>query len=1139
METQWGSPSCSPGDVDGVVRFLENNGGANVAAGEDYIEAYVPVLLLVETSRQPGVLQVRLIQPPGETQERSQVAGNGPGVHGSQSWNQAGYTGQGIKVGVIDTGFSGLQDLLGTEAPAVVRARCYTFLGQHTPNLSDCGASTHGTKVSESVMDIAPEAELYISDPQSRSELRDAVDWMISEGVLVINHSRLWSFDGPGDGASPLSISPLNSIDRAVAAGIVWVNAAGNQARGTWFKRGPFDYTTENIDGEEVRFLRFSGSEVRNRNSFIGGRLELRWADEWGGADTDLDLFALATGTDAIALQSIDPQTGEASHNPYESVGSRATFDLVVAHRGGPEPDWIQLVGWGPTRLTLNSSGAGSIINPAESANPGMLAVGAAHWNSVNTIRSYSSRGPTPDGQIKPDLVAADCGTTSSGTGSFCGTSQASPHVAGMAALVRQRFPQYAPAQVVSYLKNNAQQRISSPDPNNTWGHGFIVLPPVNQLPPAPSLPGSPVIFSVSPGTGLLTVSWRVPSQTGGLTISTYDLRHIRSGAPSKADTNWTVATRVWSDSGSLSHTLTGLAGATRYDVQVRAVNAAGEGPWSATVTGTTTASAGLPGAPGNLTATGNGQTSIHLSWSAPSSDGGARVVAYRIEVSTNRSSWNNLVSNTGSTSTGYSHTGLTAGATRHYRVSAINSTGTGSASNVATATTGTAPAPDLVVNTPSVSASAPEAGARFTLNATVRNQGNGSSASTTLRYHQSGDSTISTGDPEADTDYVSRLDAGQSGDEEVSLTAPSTPGTYYYGACVEAVSGESDTQNNCSSAVSVNVGAAPTPDLVVDTPTVSASAPEAGARFTLDTTVRNQGNGSSASTTLRYYQSGDSTISTGDPEADTDYVSRLDAGESGDESVSLTAPSTPGTYYYGACVEAVSGESDTQNNCSSAAAVNVGAAPAPDLVVDTPTVSASAPEAGERFTLNATVRNQGNGSSASTTLRYYQSGDSTISTGDPEADTDYVSRLDAGESGDESVSLTAPSTPGTYYYGACVEAVSGESDTQNNCSSAVAVNVGAAPAPDLVVETPTVSASAPEAGARFTLNATVRNQGNGSSASTTLRYYQSGDSTVTTGDPEADTDYVSRLDAGESGDESVSLTAPSTPGTYYYGGVC
>ena len=65
---------------------------------------------------------------------------------------------------------------------------------------------------------------------------------------------------------------------------------------GTWFKRGPFDYTTENIDGEEVRFLRFSGSEIRNTNSYIGGRLELRWEDEWGGAETDLDLFALAQG---------------------------------------------------------------------------------------------------------------------------------------------------------------------------------------------------------------------------------------------------------------------------------------------------------------------------------------------------------------------------------------------------------------------------------------------------------------------------------------------------------------------------------------------------------------------------------------------------------------------------------------------------------------------------------------------------------------------------------------------------------------------------------------------------------------------------------------------------------------------------
>ena len=452
------------------------------------------------------------------------------------------------------------------------------------------------------------------------------------------------------------------------------------------------------------------------------------------------------------------------------------------------------------------------------------------------------------------------------------------------------------------------------------------------------------------------------------------------------------------------------------------------------------------------------------------------------------------------------------------------------------TVTIGAAPAPDLVVDTPTVSESAPAAGARFTLDATVRNQGNGPSAFTTLRYYQSSDSTITTGDTGVGTDSVFSLDASESGDESIRLTAPSTPGTYYYGACVDAVSDESDTTNNCSPAVTVTVGAAPAPDLVVDAPTADTSAPAGGARFTLSATVRNQGSGPSAFTTLRYYQSSDPTITTGDTEVGTDSVSSLDAAESGDESISLTAPSSAGTYYYGACVDSVSDETDTTNNCSPAVTVTVGAAPAPDLVVDAPTADTSAPAGGARFTLSATVRNQGSGPSAFTTLRYYQSSDPTITTGDTEVGTDSVSSLDAAESGDESISLTAPSSAGTYYYGACVDSVSDETDTTNNCSPAVTVTVGAAPAPDLVVDTPTVSESVPAAGASFRLSATVRNQGNGRSDATTLRYYQSTDSTITDDDTEVDTDYVSRLDPSESGDESESLTAPSTPGTYYYG---
>ena len=52
-------------------------------------------------------------------------------------------------------------------------------------------------------------------------------------------------------------------------------------------------------------------------------------------------------------------------------------------------------------------------------------------------------------------------------------------------------------------------------------------------------------------------------------------------------------------------------------------------------------------------------------------------------------------MANTGSTATSYSHTGLTAGSTRHYRVSAINSAGTGTASNTDSASTEAAPASD------------------------------------------------------------------------------------------------------------------------------------------------------------------------------------------------------------------------------------------------------------------------------------------------------------------------------------------------------------------------------------------------------------------------------------------------------------
>ena len=132
---------------------------------------------------------------------------------------------------------------------------------------------------------------------------------------------------------------------------------------------------------------------------------------------------------------------------------------------------------------------------------------------------------------------------------------------------------------------------------------------------------------------------------------------------------------------------------------------------------------------------------------------------------------------------------------------------------------------------------------------------------------------------------------------------------------------------------------------------------------------------------------------------------------------------------------------------------VDCSSSGSPDLIVESPSVSDNTLTTGQSFTLSATVRNQGTGSSAATTLRYYQSSDATISTSDTEVGTDSVNGLSASGTSAESISLNAPSSAGTYYYGACVNSVTGESDTDNNCSDAVTITVSApTSSPDLLI---------------------------------------------------------------------------------------
>ncbi len=327
--------------------------------------------------------------------------------------------------------------------------------------------------------------------------------------------------------------------------------------------------------------------------------------------------------------------------------------------------------------------------------------------------------------------------------------------------------------------------------------------------------------------------------------------------------------------------------------------------------------------------------------------------------------------------------------------------------------------------------------GENFRLEAIVLNQGGADAPSTYLRYYRSLDSTISVNDTEVGADRITTPDAGETYDRGENLTAPDTPGVYYYGACVDSVSGESNMDNNCSEPVRITVQTARSPDLVIRSISADKVGLEPGERFTVTAIVLNQGIGNSRSTALRYYRSSDTHISTGDTEVNTRSIRALEASETYEVSKTLWAPDTPGVYYYGACVDSVQSESHTENNCSESVRITVSAMPVsvPDLVVSL-SVDENIVDRSEEFQLNAAVRNQGTGETSSTRLRYYLSTDSTLSPDDTELWVDRVGALDPGEVDNEDEYVNAPEEPGLYYYIACVDSVEDESSTDNNCAS-------------------------------------------------------------------------------------------------------
>lgn len=547
----------SPDRYASVRDFLAANDAFphSIKPGTSWFYAGVPVAIMDQLYWHEGVRYIdhypryythdvlpASSRPVSEDDQTALNRRQGARVHGALTWNSNGNTAGNVKIGIIDNGFMGFAGQMGQDLPAPTPARvhysCYNPMtqmsttGRGTPDMDTCSTNTtHGTMVAEAVYDVAPGAILYISNDHTN----EAADWMVRNGVKIINHSRGSHWDGPGDGTSTIATSSLKTVEKAASNGVLWVNAAGNHALTSWFNSSV--RTNQTPAGN---FVRFDATDDCNTVALKARKqydFQIRWDGVWGGNNEDLSVqiwrettTAIPDGTSSTSLYMyatsgpVQPSGTSAKSDPYDDLSYEPSVEgdycLRIQVPGNNTPGWVQVQNTTGPSLEYNGDGQ-SIAPPGDSREAGMLTVGAAHWSTPSVIQPNSGVGPTRDGRIKPDIVGADGAYAAVDGKPVTGTSQAAPHVAGLAALLLQRHPRYTPELLAYFLKSNALQRVTGTVPNNTWGHGFAWLP---------SPTATPALPTGARGTGghqKVTLSWNEAANATGYVVEQWDGRAV------------------------------------------------------------------------------------------------------------------------------------------------------------------------------------------------------------------------------------------------------------------------------------------------------------------------------------------------------------------------------------------------------------------------------------------------------------------------------------------------------------------------------------------------------------------------------------------------------------------------------------
>lgn len=414
-------------------------------------------------------------------------------LHGVDRWHAMGYTGDDVKVGIIDWTFTdwnkaakvtSLPKMVKGAEKGVANANAYCqpitrstvpdsvilLSASHTCEPTAFGGVkvTHGVKVGQLILDMAPDATLYLAQANSPRQMYNAAAWLNSQGVAVIVHAGGWPYDSGGDGTAHFNLthyndstlldinedspmryypSPLYTVDTTTGSsnGPVWVNAAGNAEEWTLNLKKPS--LVNDGDSDYHRYVIFQSGKKKHKDQTcqklpitIGNvyYFSMRWADSWPNGKFDLEYEMqrqfLGFGRDLLVNTELREQhTTGAINYPVRksSVLSWKGYDVCLRIKvTTPDdetpvaPAWIQFQGLvgknafekAPNWPTADLDGH-SIVNPAESASQSLVAVGARNMRETTTeVTDYSSRGPvfakggdiinTSPGRIKPDLVA-------------------------------------------------------------------------------------------------------------------------------------------------------------------------------------------------------------------------------------------------------------------------------------------------------------------------------------------------------------------------------------------------------------------------------------------------------------------------------------------------------------------------------------------------------------------------------------------------------------------------------------------------------------------------------------------------------------------------------------------------------------